>query len=42
MNLDDVDLDLPETLEEIDPEEHACALEDSPASPVELEHERAH
>jgi hypothetical protein len=38
MSLDDVDLDLPEPLEEIDPEEHAGQLEDAAARPVELEH----
>src|SRR3954449_6650376 len=38
MSLDDVDLDLPEPLEEIDPDEHAGALESGSAAPVELEH----
>jgi uncharacterized protein YdiU (UPF0061 family) len=41
MSLHDIDLDLPEPLEEIDPEEHARDLEDATASPVELEHARA-
>jgi hypothetical protein len=40
MSLDDIELDLPESLEEIDPEEHAGQLEDAAARPVELEHER--
>jgi hypothetical protein len=40
MSLDDVELDLPEPLEEINPEEHASELEDASARPVELEHER--
>jgi hypothetical protein len=40
MSLDDVDLDLPEPLEEIDPDEHAFELEASSASSVELEHAR--
>jgi hypothetical protein len=38
MSLDDVDLDLPEPLEEIDPDEHAGALESGPRNPAELEH----
>ena len=38
MSLDDVDLELPEPLEEIDPDEHAGALESAPGRPVELEH----
>ena len=38
MSLDDVDLELPEPLEEIDPDEHAGQLEDGPARPRELEH----
>ena len=37
MSLDDVELDLPEPLEEIDPEEHAGALESGPGTPAELE-----
>jgi hypothetical protein len=37
MSLDDVELDLPEPLEEIDPEEHASALESGPGSAAELE-----
>jgi len=37
MSLDDVDLDLPEPLEEIDPDGHAGALESGSATPVELE-----
>jgi len=42
IGLDDIDLDLPEVLEEIDPEEHAMELEDATARPVELEHEHMH
>jgi hypothetical protein len=38
MSLDDIELALPEPLEEIDPEEHAGELEDAAARPVELEH----
>jgi chromosome segregation ATPase len=38
MSLDDVELDVPEPLEEIDPEEHAGALESGPGSPAELAH----
>jgi hypothetical protein len=38
MSLDDVELDLPEPIEEIDPEEHAGVLEGGPSSPAELEH----
>jgi hypothetical protein len=38
MSLDDVELDLPEPLEEIDPEEHAGALEGGPGTPAELAH----
>jgi hypothetical protein len=38
MSLDDIDLALPEPLEEIDPEEHAGELEDASARPAELEH----
>jgi hypothetical protein len=37
MSLDEVDLDLPAVLEEIDPEEPAGELEDAPGSPSELE-----
>ena len=37
MNLDDVELELPEELEEIDPDEHADWIEDGPGSPIELE-----
>jgi hypothetical protein len=37
MSLDDVDLDLPEPIEEIDPDGHAGALESGPATPMELE-----
>jgi multidrug efflux pump subunit AcrA (membrane-fusion protein) len=37
MSLDDVDLDLPEQLEEIDPDEHAGQLEGGVATPTELE-----
>jgi hypothetical protein len=42
MSLDDVDLDLPEPLEEIDPDEHADQLEAGPASPVEQEQMHRH
>jgi hypothetical protein len=38
MSLDDIELALPEPLEEIDPEEQAGELEDAAARPVELEH----
>jgi hypothetical protein len=38
MNLDEVDLDFPAVLEEIDPEEHAGEIEDAPGSLRELEH----
>jgi chromosome segregation ATPase len=38
VSLDDVDLDLPEPLEEIDPDEQASALESVSGRPVELEH----
>ena len=38
MSLDDIELALPEPLEEIDPEEHAGELEDASARPLELEH----
>jgi hypothetical protein len=38
MNLDEVDLDLPEPLEELDSDAHADELEDAPATPVEPEH----
>jgi hypothetical protein len=38
MSLDDVELDLPEPLEEIDPEEHAGQLEAGVGKPAELEH----
>jgi hypothetical protein len=41
MSLDDIDLDLPEPLEEIDPEDHARELEDATVGPVELGHARA-
>jgi hypothetical protein len=37
MSLDGVDLDLPEPLEEIDPDERASDIEDGPVNPVELE-----
>jgi chromosome segregation ATPase len=37
MSLDDIDLDLPEPLEEIDPDEYASALESASGRPVELE-----
>jgi hypothetical protein len=38
MILDDIELGVPEPLEEVDPEEHALELEDAAARPVELEH----
>ena len=38
MSLDDVELDLPEPLDEIDPEEHASQLEAGVSKPAELEH----
>jgi hypothetical protein len=38
MSLDDVDLDLPEPLEEIDADEHASILEGGPGKPEELEY----
>ena len=37
MSLDDVELELPEGLEEIDPDEHADRIEDGPGRPIELE-----
>jgi exonuclease VII large subunit len=37
MSLDDIDLDLPEPLEEIDPDEHARAFESASGRPAELE-----
>jgi chromosome segregation ATPase len=37
MSLDDVELDLPEPLEAIEPDEHAGALESGPGNPAELE-----
>nr|WP_294502207.1 hypothetical protein [uncultured Rhodopila sp.] len=37
MSLDEVDLELPEALEELDPDPHADELEDDPATPLELE-----
>ena len=37
ISLDDIDLDLPEPLEEIDPDEHASALESASGRPAELE-----
>jgi hypothetical protein len=40
MSLDDIDLELPEALAEVDPEEPAGELEDTPARPTELEHVR--
>jgi vacuolar-type H+-ATPase subunit H len=36
VSLDDVDLDLPEPLEEMNPEEHAAEIEGGPASLIEL------
>jgi chromosome segregation ATPase len=38
MSLDDVELDLPEPLDEIDPEEHASQLEAGVGKPAGLEH----
>ena len=38
MSLDDVDLDLPDLLDGIDPEEHAGQLESGVGKPAELEH----
>jgi hypothetical protein len=35
MSLDDVDLELPEPLTEIDPDEHAGALESAPGAPMD-------
>ena len=37
MSLDDIDLDLPEPLEKIDPDEHASGLESASGRPAELE-----
>ena len=37
ISLDGIDLDLPEPLEEIDPDEHASALESASGRPAELE-----
>ena len=37
MSLDDIDLDLPGPLEEIDPDEHTSALESASGRPAELE-----
>ena len=37
MNLDELDLDLPEPLEVLDPDLHAGEIEDAPAGPEELE-----
>ena len=34
VSLDDVDLEVPEPLAEIDPEEHACEIEGAPAGPT--------
>jgi hypothetical protein len=42
MSLDDIELDLPEPLEEIDPDEHADELEDACGSPLEVEHVLPH
>jgi hypothetical protein len=36
IDLDDVDLELPEPLDELDPEEHAGEIEDAPRSLMEL------
>jgi hypothetical protein len=41
LGLEEVELALPELLDEIDPEEHAVELDDAMASPAELEHSRA-
>ena len=35
MSLDEVDLELPEPLEELDPDAHADEIEDAPARPME-------
>lgn len=40
ISLDDIDLELPEGLPEIDPDEQADELEDAPSRPTELEHMR--
>jgi hypothetical protein len=37
MSLDDVELELPGELEEIDPDEHADRIKEGPGSPIELE-----
>jgi hypothetical protein len=37
MSLDDVELELPGELEEIDPDEHADCIKEGPGSPPELE-----
>jgi hypothetical protein len=37
MNLDDIDLERPEPLQEIDPDERATELEDAPGGPAALE-----
>jgi hypothetical protein len=37
MSLDEVDLALPESLEELDPETHAAEIDDAPTTPGELE-----
>jgi hypothetical protein len=37
MSLDDVDLSLPEPLEEIDPDEHASVLGSASGRPAEIE-----
>jgi hypothetical protein len=37
MSLDDVELELPEELEAIDPDEHADCIKEGPGSPIELE-----
>ena len=38
ISLDEVDLELPEALEELDPDAHADELEGAPAAPLKLEH----
>jgi len=35
VSLDDIDLEVPEPLTEIDPEEHALEIEDAPLAPTE-------
>lgn len=42
MSLDEISLDLPEPLQEIEPDEHASEIEDAPATLVDLGHVREH